>query len=65
VSTSVLKCSEGLSNMVSNIIIACTDQMQFAAYTAVFFITLFHILLVLFYIIVYTVVYFVCLCLIL
>ena len=38
--------------------------MKFAAYMAVWFITFFHILLVLFYIIVYMLVCFVCFCLI-
>jgi hypothetical protein len=52
VSTSVVKWSEGLSNRVSIIIRRCLDRMRFTDYMTVLLITFFHILLVLFCIIV-------------
>jgi len=49
VSTSVAKCSESLSNKVSNIIRKYTDHMKFAAYMAFLFIIFLHVILVLFF----------------
>jgi len=64
-STSVVKCSESLSNRVSNIIRGYIDHMNFAAFMAFPFIIFLRVLLVLLFIIVYMVVCFVYLCLIL
>ena len=57
VSTSVVKCkwvkcSEALTNRVTNIIRKCTDHVKFATYMAVWFITSFHIILFPFFVVV-------------
>ena len=55
-----MKCSESLSNTVSNIIRRHIDHMTFAAYMVFFlFITFFRVPLVPFFIVVYMVVCFV------
>jgi len=63
--TSGVKWSVGLSNRASIIIRIYVYDMRFAVYMALLLITVCHILLVLFCMIVYMVPSFVCFCLIL
>jgi hypothetical protein len=65
VSTSIVKCSEGLSNRLSVIIRRYIDQIKSLLVWLSGLSFFFHIPLALFYIIVYMVVCFVCFCLIL
>jgi hypothetical protein len=58
-----LKCSEGISKRASNIMIRYIDNTKFTADMGLLSITFFHIVLIIFFIILYMVICFVSFCL--